>query len=162
MPNDLPTVAGVISLVPQTPLSHVNLRAVQDGIPNAYIGNALEDPTISGLIGKYVRFEVTTAPSVPDGRNDRRLGATWSIREATAEEVAAHHAARRPATAQTPVRDLTETTYKDLDAIAFADADAFGVKAANVGGTARLRLRRRHRARRLRAAVLLLRRVHDP
>ena len=31
LPNDLPTVGGVISLVPQTPLSHVNLRAVQDG-----------------------------------------------------------------------------------------------------------------------------------
>ena len=132
LPNDLPTVAGVISLVPQTPLSHVNLRAVQDGVPNAYIGNALEDPTISGLIGRYVRFEVTTASAVPDGRNDGRLRATWSIREATDQEVTAHHAARRPAAPQTPSRDLTETTYKDLDDIAFADSDAFGVKAANV------------------------------
>ncbi len=132
LPNDLPTVAGVISLVPQTPLSHVNLRAVQDGVPNAYIGNALEDPAISGLIGKYVRFEVTTAPAVPDERVDGRLGATWSIREATAEEVEAHHADRRPSAPQTPTRDLTVTAYKDLDDIAFADSDAFGVKAANV------------------------------
>ena len=132
LPNDLPTVAGVISLVPQTPLSHVNLRAVQDGVPNAYIGNALQDPTISELIGKYVRFEVTTAPAVPDGMNDGRLGATWSIREATDQEVTAHHAARRPAAPQTPTRDLTVTTYTDLDDIAFADSDAFGVKAANV------------------------------
>jgi len=132
LPNDLPTVAGVISLVPQTPLSHVNLRAVQDGVPNAYIGNALEDPTISGLIGRYVRFEVTAAPAVPDGGSDGRLRATWSIREATAEEVAAHHAARRPAAAQTPGRNLAVTTYRDLDQIGFADSDAFGVKAANL------------------------------
>ena len=38
----------------------------------------------------------------------------------------------RPRPPRTPDRDLTETTYKDLDEIAFADSDAFGVKAANV------------------------------
>lgn len=32
LPNELSRVAGIISTVPQTPLSHVNLRAVQDGI----------------------------------------------------------------------------------------------------------------------------------
>ena len=126
LPNDLATFAGAISLVPQTPLSHVNLRAVQNGVPNAYIGNALEDETISGLVGKYVRFEVTASNS------DEGLRATYTIREATAEEVEAHHAARRPAETQTPTRNLTVTAYKDLDDIAFADSDAFGVKAANV------------------------------
>ena len=124
LPNDLPAVGGVISLMPQTPLSHVNLRAVQDGAPNAYIGNALEDATISALIGRYVRFEVKA------GTKARRTH--YTIREATAEEVAAHHAARRPAGAQTPSRNLSVTTYKDLDDIAFAGSDAFGVKAANV------------------------------
>ena len=37
LPNELPRVAGIITTVPQTPLSHVNLRAVQDGVPNAFI-----------------------------------------------------------------------------------------------------------------------------
>ena len=126
LPNDLPTFAGAISLVPQTPLSHVNLRAVQNGVPNAYIGNALEDATISALVGKYVRFEVKASSG------DGGLRATYTIREATAEEVEAHHADRRPTEAQTPTRDLTVTAYEDLDDIAFADSDAFGVKAANV------------------------------
>ena len=126
LPNDLPTFAGAISLVPQTPLSHVNLRAVQNGVPNAYIGNALEDATISALVGKYVRFEVKASSG------DGGLRATYTIREATAEEVEAHHAARRPTEAQTPTRDLTVTAYEDLDDIVFADSDAFGVKAANV------------------------------
>ena len=124
--NDLAAFAGAITLVPQTPLSHVNLRAVQNGVPNAWIGNALEDAAITGLIGRYVRFEVTAPADKID------LGDRYTIREATAEEVAAHHAARRPAEAQTPTRDLTVTAYKDLDDIAFADADAFGVKAANL------------------------------
>ena len=41
LPNELSRVAGIITTVPQTPLSHVNLRAVQDGIPNAFIRDAL-------------------------------------------------------------------------------------------------------------------------
>ena len=40
LPNELPRVAGIASTVPQTQLSHINLRAVQDGVPNAYIRNA--------------------------------------------------------------------------------------------------------------------------
>ena len=46
LPNELPRVAGIVSTVPQTPLSHVNLRAVQDGIPNAFIRDALDKPGI--------------------------------------------------------------------------------------------------------------------
>ena len=37
LPNELPRVAGIVSAVPQTPLSHVNLRAVQDRVPNALV-----------------------------------------------------------------------------------------------------------------------------
>ena len=48
LPNELSRVAGIISTVPQTPLSHVNLRAVQDGVPNAFIDNALDNRYIDG------------------------------------------------------------------------------------------------------------------
>ena len=37
LPNSLPRVGGIITSVIQTPLSHVNLRAIQDNVPNAYI-----------------------------------------------------------------------------------------------------------------------------
>ena len=40
LPNELPRVAGIISTVPQTPLSHVNLRALQDGVPNAFYASS--------------------------------------------------------------------------------------------------------------------------
>ncbi len=136
LPTELPAVAGVISLQRQTPLSHVNLRAVQDGVPNAYIGNALDDPLIAKLVGRYVRFELAEDPKQrfewvdAAGETVARVG--FKMTEATAEEVAAHHAARRPAEAQTPARDLTVTAYRALGSVAFADADAFGVKAANL------------------------------
>ena len=118
LPNELPRVAGIISGVPQTPLSHVNLRAVQDGAPNAFIRGALEDDAIGALIGSHVYYVVTEAG--------------YSIRAATRAEVAAHFAASRPAGAQTPERDLSVTSITPLDEVGFDDWDAFGVKAANV------------------------------
>ena len=118
IPNELSRVAGLITTVPQTPLSHVNLRAVQDGVPNAFIRDALDDGDIDDLIGRYVHYSVTA-----DG---------YSIRAATPAEVEAYFAASRPSGTQTPERDLTVIQITDLDDIGFDDWNAFGVKAANV------------------------------
>ena len=41
LPNSLPRVGGIITSVVQTPLSHVNLRAIQDNVPNSYIKEPL-------------------------------------------------------------------------------------------------------------------------
>ena len=124
LPNTLPRVAGIITTVPQTPLSHVNLRAVQDGLPNAYIRDARDDPDLTALLDSYVRYEVTE-----DG---------YTLREATQAEVDTHYAASRPAQTQTPQRDLSVTEITPLSAIGFADWDAFGVKAANVAELGKL------------------------
>ena len=118
IPNELSRVAGLITTVPQTPLSHVNLRAVQDGVPNAFIRDALDDGDIADLIGRYVHYSVTA-----DG---------YSIRAATPAEVEAYFAASRPPGTQTPEGDLTVTRITGLDDIGFDDWNAFGVKAANV------------------------------
>ena len=118
LPNNLPRVAGIISTVPQTPLSHVNLRAIQDGVPNAFIRGALDDPQISALIGKHVHYAV--------GEKG------YTIRAATSTEIDDHYASSRPAQPQTPERDLLVTEITPLSNIGFDDWDAFGVKAANV------------------------------
>ena len=118
LPNELSRVAGIITTVPQTPLSHVNLRAVQDGVPNAFIRDALDDDALDDLIGGYVYYTVTESG--------------YTIRAATPEEVDAHFAAARPSEAQTPERDLTVTQITPLSQVGFGDWDAFGVKAANV------------------------------
>ena len=118
LPNDLSRVAGIITTVPQTPLSHVNLRAVQDSIPNAFVRDAIDDDTIDSLMESHVQYSVTR-----DG---------YTIRAATKAEVDAHYDASRPATAQTPQRDLSVTEITALSDIGFDDWEAFGVKAANV------------------------------
>ena len=118
LPNELPRVAGIITTVRQTPLSHVNLRAIQDAVPNAYVRGALGKAEIASLVDRYVRYEVTETG--------------WDLRAATSAEVDAHYASSRPSQQQTPQRDLSVRSITPLSDIAFDDWDAFGVKAANV------------------------------
>ncbi len=118
LPNTLPRVAGIITTVPQTPLSHVNLRAVQDDIPNAFIRGALDDSTIDSLLDGLVYYQVTQSG--------------YTLRAATKAEVDAHYESSRPTEAQTPERDLSVTQITALSEVGFDDWEAFGVKAANV------------------------------
>ena len=118
LPNEMPRVAGVITGVRQTPLSHVNLRAIQDKVPNAFIANAWENKEIAPLIGRYVYYEVNA-----DG---------FEMREATFKEVETHFADLRPSKTQKPARDLSVTKVLPLDSIGFSDASRFGVKTANM------------------------------
>ena len=123
-PNELPRVAGVITTVRQTPLSHLNLRAAQDGIPNAYVRNALQNPEIVALIDGFVRYEVTE-----NG---------WSLRAATPKEVGDHYESSRPKRTQRPQRNLSIKSITPLSNVRFEDWTAFGVKAANVAELGRL------------------------
>ena len=118
LPNEMPRVAGVITGVRQTPLSHVNLRAIQDKVPNAFIAEAWKNSSIAPLIGKYIYYKVN-----PDG---------FEIREATLKEVETHFADLRPSQTQKPERDLSVTKILPLDDIGFADSSRFGVKTANL------------------------------
>lgn len=118
LPNEMPRVAGVITGVRQTPLSHVNLRAIQDKVPNAFIAEAWKSERIEPLIGKYVYYRVNA-----DG---------FEIREATSKEVERHFADLRPTKTQNPERNLSFTKILLLDNIHFADSSGFGVKTANV------------------------------
>ena len=118
LPNDLPRVAGMITAARQTPLSHVNLRAIQDKVPNAFIRGASDHRAIRPLVDKYVFYRVAA-----DG---------FAIREASSAEVEAHFAELRPREKQVPHRDLTVTQIRPLDEIAFGDSSIYGVKTANL------------------------------
>ena len=118
LPNEMSRVAGIITGVRQTPLSHVNLRAIQDKVPNAFIANAWENNEVAPLIGRYVYYEVSA-----DG---------FEIREATFKEVETHFSDLRPSRTQKPARDLSVTKVLPLDGIDFSDAARFGVKTANM------------------------------
>lgn len=118
LPNSLPRVGGIITSVVQTPLSHVNLRAIQDNVPNAYIRNPLSIDSIANLVGKYIYYKA-------DDEN-------YEIREASLEEVNAWYENIRPKEDQTPVRDLSFTEILPLDSIGFEMSTSFGAKCSNV------------------------------
>lgn len=118
LPNEMPRVAGVITAVRQTPLSHVNLRAIQDGIPNAFVTEATKNKNITELEGKLVYYKVD--------RNG------YELRKATKTEVDEHFAAFRPAKVQSPNRDLQVKKIQPLSKIDFEDSSSFGVKASNL------------------------------
>ncbi len=123
-PNDLTHVAGIITEVPQTPLSHINLKAKQDKVPNAFIKDALSDPAIAALVGKTVKYVVG-----PDG---------FQLAPATAQELADYEAKVRPANAQVPRPDLNRTSVSAFSSIDLDDARAFGGKTTNLAELQRL------------------------
>ncbi len=118
LPNDLGHVAGVISATPQTPLSHINLKAKQNDTPNAYVRGALTEPRIVALLGQVVRYAVT-----PDD---------FELAAATPQEVEAWLEKVRPRQPQSPPRNLRVTAIRDLDELSHTDVESVGAKAANV------------------------------
>ena len=118
LPNSLPRVGGIITSVIQTPLSHVNLRAIQDNVPNAYIANPLAIDGIANLLGGYIYYKVENQQ--------------YQIREATLTEVNDWYEDLRPTEPQIPIRDLSITEILPLDAIGFDMSTAFGAKCSNV------------------------------
>lgn len=64
IPDYLPPAAGLITSAPQTPLAHVNVLAKNRGIPNAYLGGALDDLELSQLA--YYRAPAIIEARTPD------------------------------------------------------------------------------------------------
>lgn len=118
LPNSLPRVGGVITSIIQTPLSHVNLRAIQDKIPNAFIRDPLLNDSIADLLNHYVYFKTEQS--------------NFILREATVQEVNNWYQSIRPSYEQTPPLDLSYTDFLPLNDIEFDMYDAFGAKTANV------------------------------
>ena len=118
LPNTLPRVGGIMTSFIQTPLSHVNLRAIQDEIPNAFIRDPLSIPEVADLLGKHIYYRVDQD--------------TYTIREASLEEVNEWYENIRPTEPQIPPLNLDYTDILLLDDIDFDMADGFGAKCANV------------------------------
>jgi len=119
LPNDLSHVRGIITDVSQTPLSHVNLKAKQNSIPNAYIKNASSKEEFLKLVNKPVHFIVT-----PDG---------YEVKEATLQELNDHLTDVAPESTSVPPMNFDIKEILKLKDISQKDSVAFGSKAANMG-----------------------------
>ncbi|MGH3930824.1 MAG: PEP/pyruvate-binding domain-containing protein [Pseudonocardiaceae bacterium] len=119
LPNDISHLAGILSETPQTPLSHINLKAKQNDTPNAYVRGASTDPRITPFLDRLVHYVVT-----PD---------SFVLESATQAQVDSWLERLRPPHPQLPRRDLGPREIVDLDQLRNSDTAAFGAKAANLG-----------------------------
>jgi hypothetical protein len=124
IPNSLPRVGGIMTSAIQTPLSHVNLRAIQNNIPNAFIRDPLSIDSIANLLNKYIYFKV---------EQNRYI-----IKEASVEEVNAWYENIRPTEEQNPPLNLNYSSIEPLDEITFDMFDGFGAKCTNLAVLRRL------------------------
>jgi phosphoenolpyruvate synthase/pyruvate phosphate dikinase len=108
----------MITTLPQTPLSHINLKAKQNDTPNIYIKDALDNPDIMQYLGEYVYFKADI-----DG---------FELRQASYKEYITYLEEIRPTETQYPPRDLSVHEIKSLYDIGFYDSISVGAKAANV------------------------------
>lgn len=118
IPNSLPRVGGIMTSFIQTPLSHVNLRAIQDNVPNAFIRDPLLVDSIVNFLDTYIYYKV---------EQDK-----YYIREATLEEVNNWFEDIRPEVEQIPTLNLSYTSILPLSKISFGMSDGFGAKCSNV------------------------------
>ncbi len=126
VPLQLPPVAGIITISPSTPLSHINLLAKGWGVPNAYIRNAHE--LFKQYDGWWVTFE-TKADNYSIKRADNNVLKTYQDRVKQLRGV------------MTPRSDLTVKRLASLSQQRRRDIIAYGGKSANLGEVTSARLR---------------------
>jgi pyruvate,water dikinase len=124
IPNTLSHVSGIITSIPQTPLSHINLIAKQNNIPNAYIRDAFSSSKIASLIDKYVHFIVRDSEYI--------------LEEATEEDVNKYFDDLRPESTQIPTINNDEFLIKKFEDISFEEANVFGSKTTNIAELGRI------------------------
>ncbi len=117
-PPDLTTLAGMISTLPQSSLSHSNLRLRERGLPNVMLTSAYTDARVMALEDQLVHVVATET--------------ALTLESATLEDAQAYWDAHSPMVG--PVTsDLTVTALEGMDTMVHADAIAYGAKAANLG-----------------------------
>ncbi|MCB9656679.1 MAG: hypothetical protein H6726_03435 [Sandaracinaceae bacterium] len=117
-PPDISTLAGLISTLPQSSLSHTNLRLRERGLPNVLLARAYTDSRVRDLEDRLVHVVATETE--------------LTLTSATLAEAEAYWEAHRPMVG--PVSsDLNVTALEGMDTLTHEDAIAYGAKAANLG-----------------------------
>lgn len=119
VPNDISVSAALITAELQTPLSHVNVLSQNRGTPNMALVDALTNPTLKALEGKWVKLVVDPF--------------AWTIEEVTKEEADAWFEAHKPPPVEVPALDLTVTELRDCQHLDPSTIPAFGGKASHYG-----------------------------
>lgn len=117
-PGDLSLVAGLLTVQPQSVVSHLNLRLREKAVPSASVPGIFENTLITGLANRLVRVSVS------------RAGV--EVQPARLDDARAFWEARKPSVGD-PQFDLETSDLRPFAALRAEDAAVFGAKAANLG-----------------------------
>lgn len=126
VPDDLPRVAGIICTERKPPVDDGNLRAVHDSVPNAFVPNAVDDPSVKPHLNRWVTYRVTQTD--------------FELRPSDGDSAEKHRQSMRPSIRQTPTRDLSLRHIRRLSDCGYSDRSQIGVKAANLAALHRINL----------------------
>ncbi len=118
VPLDIPVCAGIVTAEIQTPLAHVAVLAANRGTPDMALRDAMENPTLRGLDGRLVRFEV--------GPQE------WTMRPASQSDADRAWAAMRPRGITVPPLDPRDPGLPDITTLRMRDVNVAGAKAAQL------------------------------
>lgn len=129
VPAEMPPVAGIISLAPATPNSHVAILSQTFGVPFVHLVKPEDQQRAIGLVGRRVVLTAHNSPS---------FGAVSDVRLLDAAHLSAQHVTELLALKAPP--PLTIQPMEDYGAysapttsLTVADVKYFGGKAANMG-----------------------------
>jgi hypothetical protein len=125
VPYAIPLLAGLVTEVFQTPLSHVNVLSRGRGTPNMGLKKARTDARLQPLLGKLVRLEVR--------------GSDFLVQEADPSEALAFWQEHKPLSAvSVPRLDTSVRGLIDLQDSSIHDLPTIGSKAAQLAEIGRV------------------------
>lgn len=126
VPAELPFLAGIISLSPSTPNSHVAILATSYGVPFVYVADEAERQRLLGLAGKEVAVRANLSW---EGCSLAVVDTSNSLASDLKNELLQLKQTRLTLTPMARLGDFSRRT----DTLAPADIKFFGGKAANYG-----------------------------
>jgi hypothetical protein len=127
VPAEVPLVAGIIALTPQTPNSHMAILAQSFGIPFAHVPGAAEQARLRSLDGRKIMLRATVSFSHGNGKV---IDAQDVLPAAVEEELLALKAPQP--IGYTP-RQSPGMLSRNVDLLQPTDVKYFGGKAVNYG-----------------------------
>lgn len=126
LPNQLPVVAGVLTIPFQTPLCHISLLCQNRGTPNATYRKAWTDENIRQLENKLVYYEVTADTFLIRSASNTEAETFWKKTEN-----------RKPI--QLSV-DTSQRQLMNMADLSFKNVSLVGGKAANFAELAKIKV----------------------
>ncbi len=116
--NDLSLLAGIVTHLPQTYLSHLNIRLREKSVPSAHVSEVLDNQVFNELDGKLVHISTHNHEVVITPANLSDAQQFWEN--------------NRPDVGQLAF-DLSQNAMRGFDVLRHNNAKAYGTKAVNLG-----------------------------